>query len=230
MGVRQIQGRPVRGTKSCSGGGRREERAVPSGNPQGRVWAHLRRVGGAQLSKVPDSGSAEGAGDLGAVRRAAVFGPPLPTPGRGDSRGGTARERARTQLAPKIPNRPRGPAQERLLPLPPPRCGLSEAPSLLGLRPNVPACASSTPCRRPSALIAQALSLLSRGGGGWLRGAARRLRRHAGSEAAVGSLLPGSRVANRPPDLRAGTYGPRWAGLVFASIKGTVTVFFVPEV
>ena len=116
LAVRQIQGRPVRGAKSCSGGGRREERAVPSGNPQGQVWAHLRRVGGAQLSKVPDSGSAEGAGALGAVRRAGVFGPPLPTPGRGNSRGGTARERARTQLAPKIPNWPRGPAQERLLP------------------------------------------------------------------------------------------------------------------
>ena len=200
---------------------------------QGWAWAHLRRVGGAPLSKVPDSGSAEGAGALGAVRRAGVFGPPLPTPGRGDSRGGTARERARTQLAPKIPNRPRGPAQERLLPphrLPDAAyqrhlaCWGSALTSLRARRRRRAAGPALSSRRR------EVSSAPTRGGGGWLRGAAWRLRRQAGSEVALGFLLPGSRVASRPPDLRAGTHGPRWVGWLSFCVYEENGHFFAPEV
>lgn len=58
---------------------------------------------------------------------------------REDSRRGTARERAQSRLAPKIPNRPRGPAQERLLPRPSPMQPIrgSQAQRLRPRRPGV---------------------------------------------------------------------------------------------
>lgn len=103
-----------------------------------------------------------------------------------------------------------------------------------------PACWGSAPTplrarrRRPVARPALSLrrrevsSAPPRGGGGWLRGAAWRLRRHAGSQAAVGSLLPGSRVASRRPDFCAETHGLRWAGLVSAIYKGNGQLCFLP--
>ena len=198
--MRQIPGRTVRGQGVASEGGRREERAIPPENPQGRVWAHLGRVGGAQLSKVPDSGSAEGTGALGAVRG---LRPTAPQARAGGLSGeGTARERARTRLAPKIPNRPRGPAQERLLP-PMQRIRGSQPAVAPPQRPCVRVSDPAPPAPRPSALTAQARNLLCAGPGrGWLRGATWRLRRQAGSEPALGY----SRLVPRTPtDLRTPT-------------------------
>ena len=103
--------------------GRRKEegRAVRPEYPQGWVWTHLERVGGAQLREVPDFGSAEAARDLsGGQEGQGLPSTALYAQARGASGRGTARERARSQLAPKIPNRSRVSAQERLLlrPLP----------------------------------------------------------------------------------------------------------------
>lgn len=169
MGVRQIRGRAVRGQGVAREGGRREERAIPPENLQGRVWAHLGREGGTQLSKVPDSGSAEGTGALGAVRGLQPTAPQARAGGL--SGGGTARERARTRLAPKIPNRPRGPAQERLLPPVQPVRGAQPA-GAPPQRPCVRASDPAPPAPRPSALTAQARNLVCAGPGRvWLCGA-----------------------------------------------------------
>ncbi|XP_007453720.1 PREDICTED: basic proline-rich protein-like [Lipotes vexillifer] len=92
-----------------------------------------------------------------------------------------------------------------------PRCSLSEAHSLLGLRPNVPACAPPTPPRR-------------------LRGRVLTLRRRKTFSVLApvgGGYADPERPPDidRPPDPGASTHGPRWAALVFASIKGMVTAF-----
>lgn len=56
----------------CLQAGRGVEEGGPPENPQARVWAHLERLSGAQLSEVLDFGSEEAAGALGAVWQARV--------------------------------------------------------------------------------------------------------------------------------------------------------------
>lgn len=79
----------------------------PAREPSALGLAHLGRADGAQLSEFPDSGSAEAAGALGAVRRAGLCGRRLLTPGRDDSpeeerpvnaRGGGSRQKFQTGL------------------------------------------------------------------------------------------------------------------------------------
>lgn len=232
MRLRQIRGRAVRGQGDAGEGSRRVGRAVPPWKCQGRVWAHLGRVGGAQLSEVPDSGllrvrgSPERSGWPGSsVDRSPHW--------RGGLSGrGTARERARSQLAPKIPNRPRGPAQERLLPRRLSETAYQRSPICRGSAPNVRACASPIPPRLLRGALAQARSHLGADSErGWLRRVPEGLRHHAESEPAPGALPPGSQDTEGPSDTdRAphpspGTHGPRWSALVFASIKGRVTAF-----
>lgn len=95
-----------------SGAARSPHPGVGSPGEAGRGAAQQRgprfRVGGGRRG--PHRGQA------GRGRAAA----PLDTGTKHSLRRGTARERARSQLAPKIPNRPRGPAQVRLWPRPSP--------------------------------------------------------------------------------------------------------------
>ncbi|XP_020944040.1 uncharacterized protein LOC110260113 [Sus scrofa] len=187
------------------------------GSSRWGVWAHLGRVGGAQLSEVPDSGllrvrgSPERSGWPGSsVDRSPHW--------RGGLSGrGTARERARSQLAPKIPNRPRGPAQERLLPRRLSETAYQRSPICRGSAPNVRACASPIPPRLLRGALAQARSHLGADSErGWLRRVPEGLRHHAESEPAPGALPPGSQDTEGPSDTdRAphpspGTHGPRW--------------------
>lgn len=111
-----------------------------------------------------------------------------------------------------------------------PRCGLSEAPSLLGLRPDAPACASSTPRLRTSALIAQARSLLSSDPG------RRRVATWCGLEAEAprgvsGSCwVPPAWFPGRQPTSRFPCRDPRpslgW--LSFCIYKGNGQLCFLP--
>lgn len=113
-----LEADPGPGCQGTEGGREGRPGPGPSGPGQGSPG----RVGGARLGRGPDSGRAEAAEAAGAVRRAGVCSRRLLTPGGRTLGGGTARERAQNPLAPKIPNRPRDPAQERLWPRP-----LSEA-------------------------------------------------------------------------------------------------------
>ncbi|KAK2097399.1 hypothetical protein P7K49_022850 [Saguinus oedipus] len=126
-------------------------------------------------------------------------------------------------LAPKIPNRPRGPAQERLVSAPSPAQPVTgvQAP---GLRPSrcVRAAESS-----PPAAHAQVQRVRCASPGSGQRPGSDELRVPS---PALECLPPSPWDAHCPPGPTADTHHPCWAGGVSAYTKGTVIPVLVAGV
>lgn len=99
----------------------KEEGSAPAGRPSGLALGSPGAGGRGAAPRGPRFQVSRGRRDLsGGQEGQGLPSTALYAQARGASGRGTARERARSQLAPKIPNRTRVPAQERLLlrPLP----------------------------------------------------------------------------------------------------------------
>lgn len=147
--VEADSGRGCHGAEAAGSG-------VPAHHPQDPAWAHLEGWAGSSSARSQIPGRQRLRKPPG---RSGGLGPAGDSSLPEDSRRGTARERAQSRLAPKIPNRPRGHAQERLTPRPLPDAAHQRRPGRRGSAPHVSACASPGPFRwllRPCPLTAQA--------------------------------------------------------------------------